>query len=234
VARYGRILLVDDDRSLRDAVSRALRLEGHDVTVACDGREALRVLANSPVDLVLLDVSMPGMSGLEVCRRMRHAGDRTAVLMLTARDEVVDRVSGLDAGADDYVLKPFSLDELLARVRAGVRRTHVSELQDGSPPDDLRFADVCLAPDAQLVWRGDRRVDLTRTEFLLLELFMLNPEKVLTRAAIFDGVWGCDVSGSSKVLEVYISYLRRKLEEAGEPRLIHTVRAVGYVLREEP
>lgn len=229
------MLLVDDDRAIRDAVGRALRLEGYDVVLACDGREALALLLREPADLVVLDVSMPSMTGLEVCRRIRSAGDTSAVLMLTARDGIAERVAGLDAGADDYLVKPFALEELLARVRAAVRR----RLEDRPPTageadgGELVFADVRIERDAQLAYRGPRRMDLTRTEYLLLELFLTNPNKVLSRGVIFDRVWGCDLTASSKVLNVYVSYLRRKMEAGGERRLIHTVRAVGYVLREE-
>jgi two-component system response regulator MprA len=230
----GRVLLVDDDRALRDAVGRALRLEGYGVVVATDGREALSLLAREPVDLVVLDVSMPSMTGIEVCRRMRSAGDPASVLMLTARDGVTDRVAGLDAGADDYLVKPFSLDELLARVRAGIRR----RLQDRSGRRDdgqrqkLAFLDVHIDLDAQQAFRGSRPLELTRTEYLLLEYLLEHPRKVLSRGAILERVWGWDMTATSKVLDVYVSYLRRKLEAGGEPRLIHTVRSVGYVLRE--
>jgi two-component system response regulator MprA len=233
VVGSGRILLVDDDRALRDALSRALRLEGHEVIVASGGQEALRLLVGQTVDLVVLDVAMPGMSGIEVCRRLRAAGDSASVLMLTARDAVRDRVEGLDAGADDYLVKPFALDELLARVRAGVRRR--SENGDdlhAAEVGELVFSDVRMDVEAQMAFRGERRLELTRTEFLLLELFLTNPGKVLMRGVIFDRVWGYDVSASSKVLDVYMSYLRRKLEAGGEPRLLHTIRSVGYVLRE--
>ena len=201
--------------------------------VASDGQEALRLLVGQTVDLVVLDVAMPGMNGIEVCRRLRAAGDSASVLMLTARDAVRDRVEGLDAGADDYLVKPFALDELLARVRAGVRRR--SENGDelhAAEVDELGFSDVRMDVEAQMAFRGERRLDLTRTEFLLLELFLTNPGKVLMRGVIFDRVWGYDVSASSKVLDVYMSYLRRKLEAGGEPRLLHTIRSVGYVLRE--
>ena len=229
----GRILLVDDDRALRDAVGRALRLEGHEVIVAADGQEALRVLAGDSVDLVVLDVAMPGMSGIEVCRRLRSAGDTASVLMLTAKDGIADRVEGLDAGADDYLVKPFALEELLARARAGIRRRgEDGAAQNDVPADELAFADVRMDVEGQMAFRGERRLDLTRTEFLLLELFLANPGKVLMRGVIFDRVWGYDVSGSSKVLDVYISYLRRKMEVGGEARLVHTVRSVGYVLRD--
>jgi len=223
--------LVDDDRALRDAVGRALRLEGFDVTLAADGPQALELAAASPPDIIVLDVAMPVMSGVEVCRRMRARGARTSVLMLTAKDTIRDRVQGLDVGADDYLVKPFALDELLARVRAGVRRS-----QSAVPPEDdteeLAFADVRIEPAACLAFRGERKLDLTRTEYLLLGYFLENPRRVLTRSMIFERVWGYDMTASSKVLDVYVSYLRRKLEAWGEPRLIHTVRSVGYVLRE--
>ncbi|MGO8905720.1 MAG: response regulator transcription factor [Solirubrobacteraceae bacterium] len=227
----GQVLLVDDDRALRDAVGRALRLEGFDVTLAADGPQALELAAASPPDIIVLDVAMPVMSGVEVCRRMRARGARTSVLMLTAKDTIRDRVQGLDVGADDYLVKPFALDELLARVRAGVRRS-----QSAVPPEDdteeLAFADVRIEPAACLAFRGERKLDLTRTEYLLLGYFLENPRRVLTRSMIFERVWGYDMTASSKVLDVYVSYLRRKLEAWGEPRLIHTVRSVGYVLRE--
>ncbi len=227
----GQVLLVDDDRALRDAVGRALRLEGFDVTLAADGPQALELAAAGPPDIIVLDVAMPVMSGVEVCRRMRARGARTSVLMLTAKDTIRDRVQGLDAGADDYLVKPFALDELLARVRAGVRRS-----QSAVPPEDdmeeLAFADVRIEPAACLAFRGERKLDLTRTEYLLLGYFLENPRRVLTRSMIFERVWGYDMTASSKVLDVYVSYLRRKLEAWGEPRLIHTVRSVGYVLRE--
>jgi len=227
----GQVLLVDDDRALRDAVGRALRLEGFDVTLASDGPEALELALNSPPDLVVLDVAMPSMSGVEVCRRMRAMGARTSVLMLTAKDGIRERVEGLDAGADDYLVKPFALDELLARVRAGVRRAHVAP-PPGLDVQELSFADLRIELDACQAFRGERRLDLTRTEYLLLEYFLINPRKVLTRSMIFERVWGYDLAKSSKSLDVYVSYLRRKLEAGGEPRLIQTVRSVGYVLRQ--
>lgn len=225
------MLLVDDDRALREAVGRALRLEGFSVTLATDGPEALELACAGQPDIVVLDVAMPTMSGVEVCRRMRACGTRTSVLMLTAKDGIRDRVDGLDAGADDYLVKPFSLDELLARVRAGVRRAQAAA---PSQPDveELTFADVRIDLGACMAFRGERRLDLTRTEYLLLEYLMLNPHKALSRSMIFDRVWGYDIAGSSKVLDVYVSYLRRKLEAGGEPRLIQTVRSVGYMLRE--
>lgn len=227
----GQVLLVDDDRALRDAVGRALRLEGFDVTLASNGPEALDLAARRPPDIVVLDVAMPSMSGVEVCRRMRANGAQTSVLMLTAKDTISDRVAGLDAGADDYLVKPFALDELLARVRAGVRRA-----KDVAPRDEemeeLEFADVRIDLAACMAFRGDRKLDLTRTEYLLLVYLLTNPRRVLSRSMIFEHVWGYDLAASSKALDVYVSYLRRKLEAGGEPRLIHTVRSVGYALRE--
>jgi two-component system response regulator MprA len=221
-----RVLVVDDEPAVRSALSRALTLKRWDVDTAADGREALDALGRGGVDAVVLDLMMPGVDGLEVCRRLRAAGDRTPVLMLTARDAVEDRVTGLDAGADDYVVKPFALEELLARLRAIVRRT-----SDGNgQPGPLRYSDLELDADAYEVRRSGRRLELTRTEFVLLELFMRNPRQVLTRSTIFERVWGYDFGTSSNSLGVYVGYLRRKL---GEPRLLHTVRGVGYVLREE-
>jgi two-component system response regulator MprA len=232
--RIGRVLLVDDDRALRDALSRALRLEGYEVALARDGPEALAVMAREPADLVLLDVSMPSLSGVEVCRRLRARGDSAAVLMLTARDGIPERVAGLDAGADDYLVKPFSLHELLARIRAGLRR-HAEDGRGSREPSagELSFADVRIDLDAHLAFRGSRRLDLTRTEYALLEYLLTNPRKVLTRSLVLEHVWGYDLAVSSKVLDVYVCYLRRKMEAGGEPRLIHTVRSVGYVLRED-
>ena len=221
-----RILVVDDERPVRDALERALRLEGYEVETAGDGQEALFSLARRGVDAIVLDVLMPTMDGLETARRLRRQGSSTPILMLTARHEVSDRVAGLDAGADDYVVKPFALEELLARLRALLRRT-----VGGDEP--LSFADLTLDPGTREVRRGDRRIELTRTEFLLLELFLRNPRQVLTRDVIFDRVWGYDFGPASNSLEVYIGYLRRKTEAGGEPRLIHTVRGVGYALREE-
>jgi two-component system response regulator MprA len=227
----GRVLLVDDDRALRDAVGRALRLEGFSVTLAANGLEALELATTTPPDIVVLDVAMPSMSGVEVCRRMRAGGARTSVLMLTAKDGIRDRVEGLDAGADDYLVKPFALDELLARVRAGVRRAEApAPLEEDT--EELTFADVRLELAACMAFRGERKLDLTRTEYLLLEYLLTNPRRVLSRSMLFEQVWGYDLASSSKSLDVYVSYLRRKLEADGEPRLIHTVRSVGYVLRE--
>ena len=221
------ILVVDDEPAVRDSLDRALRLEGYKVDLAADGAEALSALGSASPDAVVLDLMMPRVDGLEVCRRMRAAGNRTPVLVLTARDAVSDRVKGLDAGADDYLVKPFALDELLARLRALLRRSGTS-----APGQVLRFSDLMLDPVAHQVKRGDRVIELTRTEFLLLELFMLHPRQVLTRSVIFERVWGYDFGPDSNSLEVYVSYLRRKLEADGEPRLLHTVRAVGYVLRQ--
>jgi len=217
---------VDDDPALRSALDRALKLEGYRVSFAHDGRQALQMITGGAQDAVILDLGLPLMDGVEVCRRVRERGDRTPVLMLTARDAVSDRVEGLDAGADDYLVKPFALDELLARLRALLRRT-ISTPAEGI----LKFADAVLDLQTMEVRRGKRDLELTRTEFRLLELFMRNPRVVLTRSRIFEEVWGYDFGASSNALEVYISYLRRKLEVDGEPRLIHTVRGVGYTLR---
>jgi len=223
-----RVFVVDDDAAVRESLGRALRLEGYDVELAADGSEALDRLEGdgADVDLVVLDVLMPNVDGLEVCRRIRRTGSRLPVLMLTARDEVADRVAGLDAGADDYVVKPFALAELLARVRALLRRSADEAV------DVLHFADLELDPATREVRRGGDLIELTRTEFALLELFMLNPRQVLTRSIIFERVWGYDFGFGSNSLDVYIGYLRRKTEAGGKPRLIHTIRGVGYALRE--
>jgi two-component system response regulator MprA len=224
-----KILVVDDERAVRESLRRALELEGYEIDLAGDGREALSRLTEdggSQPDAVILDVLMPGVDGLEVCRRLRRGGNRVPVLMLTARDEIENRVAGLDAGADDYVTKPFALEELVARVRALLRR--VSD----SPDEILRFADLELDPGTREVRRGGEIIELTRTEFALLELFMTNPRQVLTRSIIFERVWGYDFGFASNSLDVYIGYLRRKTEAGGMPRLIQTVRGVGYALRE--
>ena len=221
-------MVVDDEPGVRAALERALRVERYDVQVAGDGAQALALLADRSPDAIVLDVAMPEVTGLEVCRRLRAAGDRTPVLMLTARDAVDDRVEGLDAGADDYLVKPFALRELLARLRALLRRG-----SGGERTERLRHADLELDPLGHTVRRGRRAVELTRTEFLLLELFMRHPRQVLTRTQIFERVWGYDFGPGSNSLEVYVGYLRRKLEAGGEPRLLHTVRGVGYVLREQ-
>jgi two-component system, OmpR family, response regulator MprA len=226
MASQMRILVVDDEPAVRQAISRALALDGYDVQAASGGAEALERLADGAVDAIVLDVSMPAPDGLEVARRLRDAGDRTPILMLTARDAIDDRVAGLDAGADDYVIKPFALRELLARLRALMRRG------GESPGETLSFADVRLDPAAYEVSRGERPIQLTRTEFLLLELFMRNPRQALPRSTIFERVWGYDFGTRSNSLGVYVGYLRRKLEEGGEPRLVHTIRGIGYVLRE--
>jgi two-component system response regulator MprA len=226
-----RILVVDDEPAVRDSLERALRLDGYEVDLAADGREGLERCRAEPPDAIVLDLLMPEMDGLEACRRLREAGDRTPVLMLTARDGVSDRVAGLDAGADDYLVKPFALEELQARLRALLRRAEPA----GDPVSAvLRFADLEMDTGAYEVRRGERRIELTRTEFSLLRLLLEHPRQVLTRSLIRERVWGYDFGASSNSLEVYVGYLRRKLEAGGEPRLVHTVRGVGYVLREPP
>jgi two-component system response regulator MprA len=222
-----KVMVVDDEPAMREALELALRLDGFEVELAPDGREAIRRLPAARPDVVLLDVLMPEVDGIEVCRRMRTAGDRTPVLMLTARDEVDDRVAGLEAGADDYLAKPFALPELLARLRALLRRTGWAADQEL-----LRFDDLELDPSAYEVRRGGRELELTRTEFALLELFLRNPRQVLTRALIVERVWGYDFGPTSNSIDVYVGYLRRKTEEHGGERLLHTVRGVGYVLRQ--
>jgi two-component system response regulator MprA len=222
-----KILIVDDERAVRESLRRALELEGYEIELAEDGAEALERLESEPEpDAMVLDVLMPRVDGLEVSRTLRRNGSRLPILMLTARTQVEDRVEGLDAGADDYLTKPFALEELLARVRALLRRT-----SDGSG-ETLQFADLVLDPGTREVTRGGERIELTRTEFSLLELFLLNPRQVLTRSLIFERVWGYDFGFASNSLDVYIGYLRRKTEADGRPRLIHTVRGVGYALRE--
>jgi two-component system, OmpR family, response regulator MprA len=223
-----KILVVDDERAVRESLRRALVLQGYEVELASDGAEALeRLAADGQADAVVLDILMPGVDGLEVCRQIRRRGNSVPVLMLTARDAVGDRVEGLDAGADDYLVKPFALEELLARIRALLRRA--TPAADGV----LHFADLELDTGTREVRRGGDKVELTRTEFNLLELFMLNPRQVLTRSIIFERVWGYDFGFASNSLDVYIGYLRRKTEAGGKSRLIHTVRGVGYALREQ-
>ena len=221
-----KILVVDDERAVRESLRRALELEGYQIDLAADGREALAVLEQAQPDMLILDVLMPGVDGLEVCRRLRRARNNLPVLMLTARDAVENRVAGLDAGADDYVTKPFALEELLARIRALLRRT------TNGAGETLRVGDLELDPGTREVRRGGELIELTRTEFALLELFMLNPRQVLTRSIIFERVWGYDFGSTSNALGVYMGYLRRKTEAGGETRLLHTVRGVGYILRD--
>jgi two-component system response regulator MprA len=226
------ILVVDDERAVRESLRRALELEGYEVELAGDGEQTLaRLRQGVPVEAVVLDILMPGIDGLEVCRRLRAEGNGVPVLMLTARAEVDSRVAGLDAGADDYLPKPFALAELLARLRALLRRVGDGGVAAGEPA--LQFSDLSLDPATREVLRGGRRIELTRTEFSLLELFLRNPRQVLTRSIIFERVWGYDFGPTSNSLDVYIGYLRRKTEEGGAPRLIHTVRGVGYALREQ-
>jgi two-component system response regulator MprA len=231
-----RILVVDDDRSVRESLRRSLAFNGYQVELASDGQAALdAVLAQRP-DAMVLDVMMPRLDGLEVCRRMRAAGDELPILVLTARDAVSDRVAGLDAGADDYLPKPFALEELLARLRALLRRRSPDDIAAAAAGHSkpLEYADLSLDPDTREVRRGDRPISLTRTEFTLLELLLANPRRVLTRSQILEQVWGYDFPTTGNALEVYVGYLRRKTEADGEPRLIHTVRGVGYVLRDTP
>jgi two-component system, OmpR family, response regulator MprA len=220
-----RVLVVDDDPSVRSAISRALRTD-YEVVEAADGADALARHAASPADTIVLDLLMPEVGGIEVCRSLRRRDDPVPILVVTARDAVDDRVEGLDAGADDYLVKPFAIEELRARVRALLRRS-------GAGDGVLRFGDVSLDPATREVHRSDRRLQLTRTEFNLLELFLRNPRQVLTRSQIYERVWGYDFGATSNALWVYVGYLRRKLEEDGEPRLLQTVRGVGYALREE-
>jgi two-component system response regulator MprA len=222
-----RILVADDELAVRDALGRALTSEGYEVAYARDGRETLAAVELEQLDAAVLDVMMPPPDGLEVCRRIRAADNAIPILMLTARREVSDRVAGLDAGADDYLPKPFALDELLARLRALLRRVPTTG-------ESLAYADVLVDPNAHRASRGGARMELTRTEFALLAMFLRSPERVLTRSEILVDVWGYDFGPTSNSLEVYVGYLRRKLEESGRPRVIHTVRGVGYVLRSEP
>jgi two-component system response regulator MprA len=227
MSEQARILVVDDEPAVQNALSRALALERYEVAQAGDGSQALEELSAGTYDAVILDIAMPKVDGLEVCRRLREGGDRTPVLILTARAEVDDRVAGLDVGADDYLVKPFALRELSARLRALLRRAGDDDQQDGV----LAFEDLRLDRLAHEAWRGERLLQLTRTEFLLLEMFLRHPRQVLTRSAIFEDVWGYDFGATSNSLGVYMGYLRRKTEIGDEPRLLHTVRGVGYVLR---
>jgi two-component system response regulator MprA len=221
------VLVVDDEPAVRDGLARALELEGHEVSVAADGVEGLERVAELAPDVVVLDVMMPALDGLQACRTLRRRGDRTPVLMLTAREAVGDRVSGLEAGADDYLAKPFALEELLARIEALNRRS-VGEGEESA----LVFSDLRLDPVTHEARRGERILELTRTEYLLLELFLRNPRRVLTREVISDRVWRYEFGPPSNSINVYVSYLRKKTEAGGEPRLVHTIRGVGYVLRE--
>ncbi|MFD1663295.1 response regulator transcription factor [Streptomyces caeni] len=228
-----RILIVDDEPAVREALQRSLAFEGYDTEVAVDGADALEKATAYQPDLVVLDIQMPRMDGLTAARRMRGAGTTTPILMLTARDTVGDRVTGLDAGADDYLVKPFELDELFARIRALLRRSSYAAAAVGAQEDEaLTFADLRMDLATREVTRGGRAVELTRTEFTLLEMFMAHPRQVLTREQILKAVWGFDFEPSSNSLDVYVMYLRRKTEAGGEPRLVHTVRGVGYVLRQ--
>jgi two-component system response regulator MprA len=220
------VLVVDDEPAVRQALERALTLEAYQVELAADGSRALQAVERREPDAIVLDVSMPGLDGLAVCRKLRREGFRTPILMLTAREAVSDRVAGLDAGADDYLVKPFALEELLARLRALVRRSN----PDSSEP--LRFGDIVLDPGTRELRRGERLIELTRTEYLLMELFLRNPRQVLPRSLIFERVWGYDFGYATNSLDVYMGYLRRKLEAGGEPRVLHTRRGIGYVLRE--
>ncbi len=222
----GRVLVVEDDEHVRDAVARALRFEGYDVHTAVDGNDGLLRIDELAPDVVVLDVLMPGTDGLAVCRILRDRGNHVPVLMLTARHEVSDRVAGLDAGADDYLVKPFALDELLARLRALLRRASVT-----GGEEELRVGDLVLDPQRRQAWRADRELDFTKTEFDLLELLMFNAGIVLPRETIYERIWGYDFETSSKSLDVYIGYIRRKTEAHGEPRVVHTVRGVGYTAR---
>jgi two-component system response regulator MprA len=231
VADGARVLVVDDDPQLREALTRALELDGYDVDTASNGAKALEALSGRRPDVMVLDVMMPYVGGLDVCRTLRERKDRLPILVLTARDEVGDRVAGLDAGADDYLTKPFALEELRARLRALLRRAAAEQPSEDEP---LRYADLVLDPAARTVHRGDRPIDLTRTEYALLELLLRNAGRPLARDVIMDRVWGWESEPTSNSLEVFVGYLRRKTEAAGEPRLIHTVRGVGYVLRSDP
>ena len=228
-----KILVVDDEQAVRESLRRSLRFNGYEVLTANDGLEAVETVRAENPELVILDVMMPNMDGLEVCRTLRSEGWDRPILVLTARDGVSDRVSGLDAGADDYLPKPFALEELLARVRSLVRRASAVSIAAEAPVESkLSFEDLELDADTREVSRGGRAISLTRTEFALLQLLMENPRKVLSRSKILEEVWGYDFPTSGNALEVYIGYLRKKTEGEGDTRLIHTVRGVGYVLRE--
>jgi two-component system response regulator MprA len=223
----GRVLVVEDDPHVREAVERALRFEGYEVHTAVDGNDGLLRVDELTPDAIVLDVLMPGTDGLAVCRILRDRGNRTPILMLTARHEVSDRVAGLDAGADDYLVKPFALDELFARVRALLRRSSITDGDDST----LTVADLVLDPQRRRAWRGEHELELTKTEFDLLELLMFNAGIVVTRDSIYERIWGYDFETSSKSLDVYIGYLRRKTEVDGAPRLVHTIRGIGYTVR---
>ncbi|CAB4674618.1 unannotated protein [freshwater metagenome] len=225
-----RILIADDDRAIRDALERAIGLEGYEVELVNDGVAALEAVARSAPDLLILDVMMPSLDGLGVCRALRNQGNRTPILILTARTEVSDRVSGLDAGADDYLPKPFALDELLARMRALLRRTTT---ESGSEEENLTAGDILIEESSRRAWRGDRELELTKTEFDLLALLVRNAGIVLSHTTIYEDIWGYDFGPDSKSLAVYVGYLRRKTEADGETRLVQTVRGIGYTLREQ-
>jgi two-component system, OmpR family, response regulator MprA len=225
-----RVLVVDDDRAVRESLRRSLEFNGYAVALAADGAEALASISGSSPDVVVMDVMMPRLDGLEATRALRKAGNDVPILVLTARDAVGDRVEGLDAGADDYLTKPFALQELLARLRALLRRVVPHE---DAPDEVLTFADLSLDVATREVRRGERLVELTRTEFTLLEMFLRRPRRVLERSFILEEVWGYDFPTTANSLEVYVGYVRRKTEAEGEPRLIHTVRGVGYVLKQE-
>ena len=227
-----RILVVDDDQAVRESLRRSLEFNGYAVALAGDGAEALAAIGQGAPDALVIDVMMPRLDGLETTRALRAAGNDLPILVLTARDSVGDRVEGLDAGADDYLTKPFALEELLARLRALLRRVHTPADLDDTDSETLRFADLTLNPATREVRRGERAIDLTRTEFSLLEMFLHRPRRVLERSFILEEVWGYDFPTTANSLEVYVGYLRRKTEAEGEPRLLHTVRGVGYVLRE--
>jgi two-component system, OmpR family, response regulator MprA len=230
--QQSRVLVVDDDRAVRESLRRSLEFNGYTVSLASDGAEALASIAGNLPDALVIDVMMPRLDGIETTRALRTAGNDLPILVLTARDSVGDRVEGLDAGADDYLTTPFALEELLARLRALLRRVHVPATGDGLDDEVLKFSDLSLNLATRDVRRGDRAIELTRTEFTLLEMFLRRPRRVLDRSFILEDVWGYDFPTTANSLEVYVGYLRRKTEAEGEPRLIHTVRGVGYVLKE--